>query len=113
MTLLCSELSPSENKDESMGEVWRHCSLRLAYMKQDHLKSLGPFFDTSPFNYITERFKNGYDGDLQQRLIEPEDEDEAERRKALAKEHGKYGNEVEELISRTKIGAQLAYEVKW
>lgn len=113
MTLLCSEASPSEAPDGNVGEVWRHCNLRMAYMKQDHLKALGPFFDTSPFVYITQRFKNGYDGDLQKRLIEPEDDDEAERRKALAKEYGKYGNEVEELVSRTKVGSQLAYEVKW
>jgi len=113
MTLLCSEANPSLNKDGSFGEVSRHCNLRMAYMKQDHLKALGPFFDTSPFVYITERFKNGYDGDLQKRLIEPETEEEGERRKQLAKEHGKYGNEVEDLVSRTKIGSELAYEVKW
>jgi elongation factor 3 len=113
MTLLCSEMSPSEDEKGSLGEVSRHCNLRMAYMKQDHLKALGPFFDTSPFVYITTRFKDGYDGDLQKRLIEPEDEEEADRRKALAKEHGKYGNEVEELLTRTKVGSQLAYEVKW
>merc|ERR1711971_829643 len=62
---------------------------------------------------ITQRFKDGYDGDLQKRLIEPENEEEADRRKKLAKEHGKYGNEVEDLVSRTKAGTQLAYEVKW
>merc|ERR1719253_1877037 len=49
MTLLCSEMSPSENKDSSFGEVTRHPNLRLAYMKQDHLTALGPYFDTSPF----------------------------------------------------------------
>lgn len=113
MTLICSELSPSENKDGKFGEVARHCNLRLAYMKQDHLKSLGPFFDTSPFVYISERFKDGYDGDLQRRLVEPEDDDEAVRRIELAKVHGKYGNQVEDLVSRTKVGSQLAYEVKW
>merc|ERR1712156_1221362 len=80
MTLLCSEMTPSENKDGSFGEVIRHQNLRMAYMKQDHLKALGPFFDTSPFVYITSRFKDGYDGDLQKRLIEPEDDDEAARR---------------------------------
>jgi elongation factor 3 len=113
MTLLCSEASPSESKDGNFGEVWRHCNLRMAYMKQDHLKSLGPFFDTSPFVYLTDRFKHGYDGDLQKRLCEPEDDEEAERRVKLAKEYGKYGNEVEELVSRTKLGSQLAYEVRW
>merc|ERR1719384_1954738 len=113
MTLLCSEATPSENADGSVGTVERHCNLRLAYMKQDHLKALGPFFDTSPFVYITQRFKDGYDGDLHRRLIEPEDEEEAEKRKKLAREMGKYGNEVEELVSRAKIGNELAYEVRW
>merc|ERR1719221_1378895 len=86
MTLLCSEMSPSEGKDGSVGEVWRHCNLRMSYMKQDHLKALGPYFDTSPFVYITSRFQHGYDEELQRRLCEPEDEEEAQRRKALAKE---------------------------
>merc|ERR1719401_2464807 len=49
MTLLCSEMSPSENKDGSFGDVSRHCNLRMAYMKQDHLTALGPFFETSSF----------------------------------------------------------------
>jgi ATPase subunit of ABC transporter with duplicated ATPase domains len=113
MTLLCSAMSPSENKDGTIGEVSRHCNVRMAYMKQDHLTALGPFFETSSFNYISSRFKDGYDGDLQRRLCDPENEEEAERRKRLAKELGKYGNEVEDLVSRTKVGSQLAYEVKW
>jgi len=113
MTLICSEMSPSEGKDGQMGEVWRHCNLRMSYMKQDHLKALGPYFDTSPFVYITSRFQHGYDEELQRRLCEPEDEEEAQRRRALAKEHGKYGNEVETLLSRSKQGSQLVYEVKW
>jgi elongation factor 3 len=113
MSLICSEMSPTENKDGSFGEVSRHCNLRMAYMKQDHLTALGPFFETSSFVYISTRFKDGYDGDLQRRLIEPENEEEAERRLKLAKEHGKYGKEVEDLVSRTKLGTQLAYEVKW
>jgi len=113
MTLLCSETSPTENDSGVFGEVWRHHNLRLGYLKQDHLKALGPFFDTSPFVYITTRFKDGYDGDLQKRLIEPEDEHEAGRRAALAKLHGKYGNAVGDLLSRNKVGSQLMYEVQW
>eukprot|EP00931_Biecheleriopsis_adriatica_P106681 TRINITY_DN8107_c0_g3_i1.p1 TRINITY_DN8107_c0_g3~~TRINITY_DN8107_c0_g3_i1.p1 ORF type:complete len:1430 (+),score=440.13 TRINITY_DN8107_c0_g3_i1:57-4346(+) len=113
MTLLCNEMNGTEGKDGTIGEVSRHHNLRMAYMKQDHLKALGPFFDTSSFVYISQRFKDGYDGDLQKRLIDPENEEEAEQRKQLAKTHGKYGNEVGELVSRTKIGTQLAYEVRW
>jgi len=85
----------------------------MGYLKQDHLKALGPFFNTSSFVYISERFKDGFDGDLQKRLLTPENDEEAARRATLAKEHGKYGNEVGELVSRTKIGSSLAYEVKW
>jgi len=113
MTLLCSEMNSTEGKDGVTGEVVRHCNLRMAYMKQDHLKALGPYFETSPFVYITDRFKEGFDGDLQKRLMEPQDEEEADRRAALAKEHGKYGNQVAELVTRTKIGSQMAYEVRW
>jgi len=113
MTLLCSEMSPSEGPDGKVGEVARHCNLRMGYLKQDHLKALGPFFNTSSFVYISERFKDGFDGDLQKRLLTPENDEEAARRATLAKEHGKYGNEVGELVSRTKIGSSLAYEVKW
>lgn len=113
MTLLTSEMSPSENKDGSYGDVTRHCNLRLAYMKQDHLKALGPYFSTSCFVYITDRFKDGFDGDLQKRLIEPADEEEAGRRADLAKKHGKYGLHVEDLISRSGKGKDLMYEVKW
>lgn len=113
MTLLCSEVSPSAGEDGKFGEVWRHHNLRLGYLKQDHLKALGPFFDTSPFVYITTRFKDGYDGDLQKRLIEPEDDAEAGRRAMLAKEHGKYGNAVGDLVSRNKVGSKLMYEVQW
>eukprot|EP00746_Dinoflagellata_sp_MGD_P000859 gnl/MRDRNA2_/MRDRNA2_101597_c0_seq1.p1 gnl/MRDRNA2_/MRDRNA2_101597_c0~~gnl/MRDRNA2_/MRDRNA2_101597_c0_seq1.p1 ORF type:complete len:1388 (-),score=421.45 gnl/MRDRNA2_/MRDRNA2_101597_c0_seq1:268-4431(-) len=113
MTLLCSELSASEAADGSLGEVTRHCNLRMAYMKQDHLKVLEPYFDTSPLVYISQRFQNGYDEELQKRLIEPEDEEEAERRMKLAKEFGKYGNQVETLIGRSKQGNSVVYEVKW
>jgi len=82
-------------------------------MKQDHLKALGPFFDTSPYVYMTTRFKDGYDGELQQRLIDPEDSAEAGRRAELAKLYGKNGNEVAELLTRTKQGSQQVYEVQW
>jgi len=57
MSLLCGEASPSENKDGTLGDVSRHCDLRMAYMRQDHLKTLDPFVDKSPLVYITERFK--------------------------------------------------------
>ena len=55
----------------------------MAYMEQDHPMSLVPFFVTSPFADVTRRFTDGFDGDLLKRLVEPESEEEAERRRAL------------------------------
>ena len=113
MTLLCSEASASVKKDGSTGEVHRHCNLRMAYRKQDHLTALGPFFDASPLVYIGERVKHGYDGDLQKRPSDPESIEGGLRRNVLANEHGKGGNEAEELVSRAKVGSGISYEVRW
>merc|ERR1719498_983621 len=45
--------------------------------------------------------------------MEPEDDEEAARRAKLAKEYGKYGNQVRELVSRSQTGKSLMYEVAW
>merc|ERR1719159_1483191 len=111
--LLASQMSPTESEEGPAGEVYRHHNLRLAYMAQDHLKALGPYFDTSPLVYFTERFAGGYDEELQKKLLEPEDEEEAARTATLAKELGKYGNQVEALLNRSKQGSKIVYEVKW
>jgi ATPase subunit of ABC transporter with duplicated ATPase domains len=113
LNLLSNEANPCEGKDGSIGESARHHNVRLGYLMQDHLKTLGPYFDTSPMVYITQRFQEGYDMELQRRLIEPQDEAEAEMREQLAKKLGKYGNQVETLLGRSKQGSQICYEVKW
>jgi len=113
MTILCSQLSPSESPDGVIGEVKRDPNLRMAYMPQDHLTALGPWFDASPYVYLQNRFQNGYDGELQKRLIEPQDQEEAVRRAELAKQYGKYGNQVDQLLGRTKKGNEFYYEVQW
>ena len=47
------ELVPSKtNQDGKLGDVTRHCNLRVAYMKQDHLKTLGPYFDSWQQNHV-------------------------------------------------------------
>merc|ERR1719498_961872 len=45
--------------------------------------------------------------------MEPEDDEEAARRAKLAKQYGKYGNQVRELVSRSQTGKSLMYEVAW
>ena len=66
-----------------------------------------------PFACAAARFQQGYDEEPQRTLGEPDEEREAQRRKALARECITYGNELVTLLSRTRRGSQLVYEVMW
>ena len=100
-------------EDEERGEVFRHHNLRLAYISQHHMESLGKFYDKTPYQYMLYRFQNGYDELLQQRLLTPRDEEEAAQRKALAKKYGKYGLQVANIVSRSQKGKVVSYEIEW
>merc|ERR1719443_2014701 len=114
LNLLCGELMPSSGPGkEPIGEVSRHRNLRLAYIAQEHMFHLAEFMNSSPYVYIQKRFKQGWDEALQERLTKPQSEEEAKLRKELAARHGKYGNEVDEVIGRTMKGSELFYEVQW
>lgn len=112
MGLLCRELNPTEI-DGQTGEVWRHHNLRLAFIAQHHMETLGKFYKCTPFQYMQHRFQNGWDEELQKHLIEPKDDEEAILRKELGKKHGKYGLQIGHVIGRTQKGKQLLYEVQW
>jgi len=79
MKMICSELRPVADKVGRTGEV-RHLisDLRLAVMPQDHMKILDACSDLTPFGYISKRFQDGYDEELQQRLMQTEGMEEAE-----------------------------------
>jgi elongation factor 3 len=109
---LCRELNPTE-VDGKVGEVWRHHNLRLAYIAQHHMETLGKFYKSTPFQYLQHRYQNGYDEELQKHLLEPKDEEEALLRKELGKKYGKYGLSVGQLVGRTQKGKQLLYEIQW
>jgi len=114
LNLLCGELAPSPGSGGApLGEVLRHRNLRLAYIAQQHMYHLSGFLDCTPSVYIQQRFKNGWDEALQERLITPQTEDEAKMRRELATRYGKYGNEVDEIVGRHVRGSDLFYEVKW
>jgi elongation factor 3 len=112
MGLLCRELNATEVEGQ-VGEVWRHHNLRLAYIAQHHMETLGTFYRSTPFQYMQYRFQHGWDELLQKHLLEPRDDEEAIRWKALAKEHGKYGLMVGSIVGRSQKGKQLLYEVQW
>lgn len=108
LNLLCGELIPTNN-----GEVSRNRNLRLAYIAQQHMYHLKEFMDCSPYTYMQQRYKNGWDEALQQRLLEPANEQEAQLRKDLAVRWGKYGNEVDKILGRVQRGNETLYEVQW
>jgi len=78
LRIICSELKPIEGKCGETGKVVRSGNLRLAYMRQDHMKTLDASSDCSPLDYISRRFQHGYDEDLLQQLMQTGGMDEAE-----------------------------------
>jgi len=84
MKILCSELKPVADKVGRTGEVRRNSNLRLAFMTQDHIKTLDACLDLTPFDYISKRFQNGYDEELQLRLMQIEGMEEADSKSISA-----------------------------
>lgn len=113
LNLLCQEIHPAASALGEQGSVVRHRNCRLAYIAQQHAFFLADFLQCPPYVYIQKRFQYGWDEALQQRLMMPKNDEERELRKKLAKEHGKYGNEVDTLVGRQMRGNDLWYEIKW
>jgi len=82
-------------------------------MAQQHMHHMMPFMQTSPYIYIQKRFAHGCDSAFQERLKNPQNEEEAESRRQKAKIHGKYGNSIKDLVGRQLRGKELWYEVNW
>lgn len=110
--LLCGELNPTEHEGK-LGQVWQHENLRLSFIAQHHMDSLGAAFKLKPFEYLCHRFKSGWDDEVQRHLIEPKDEEERQSRLDKAAKFGKYGKSVSQCISRTTQQGKLVYEVQW
>jgi len=110
--LLCGELNPTEHEGK-VGEVWQHHNLRLSFIAQHHMTSLGRWYESTPFTYLSYRFQNGWDEEAQRHLTVPADEEEARVRKEKAGLHGKYGKQVAKVVSRSKQKDKLVYEVQW
>lgn len=113
VSLLCGEIRPSVDELGAAGEVDRHRSLRLAYVAQSHSFHLADYARCTPEEYIQVRYRNGYDEELQRRLLSPPEEKEAALLKRLGAKFGKYGKQVEAVVSRCKRRSDWRYEVKW
>jgi len=112
LSLMCGELNPTEH-DEKIGEVWQHHNLRVSFIAQHHMTSLGKWYESTPFTYLSYRFQNGWDEEAQRHLIDPKDEEELKARKEKAAQHGKYGKMVKNVVGRQVQKGKLIYEVQW
>jgi ATPase subunit of ABC transporter with duplicated ATPase domains len=74
---------------------------------------IADFVKSSPYVYIQNRFKNGWDETLQERLTQHRTKEEEENIKELARQYGKYGNRLKNVISRIVKGNEVFYEVEW
>merc|ERR1712194_103708 len=113
LNLICGEVHPNASACPQKGTVARHRNCRLAYMAQHHMHHMKDYMSTSPYIYIQKRYQNGYDGALQQRLLEPANEEEKEERAKKAKRYGKYGCALKNLVGRQMRGKDLYYEASW
>jgi len=112
LNLMCGELIPTEHEG-TFGEVWQHHNLRVSYIAQHHMDSLGKWFESTPFTYLSFRFQNGWDEEAQRHLMDPKDEEEASSRKEKGGKFGKYGKQVGSIVGRRKDGAKMLYEISW
>eukprot|EP00442_Polarella_glacialis_P001812 CAMPEP_0115077110 /NCGR_PEP_ID=MMETSP0227-20121206/16803_1 /TAXON_ID=89957 /ORGANISM="Polarella glacialis, Strain CCMP 1383" /LENGTH=900 /DNA_ID=CAMNT_0002464331 /DNA_START=69 /DNA_END=2771 /DNA_ORIENTATION=+ len=78
MSILCSELKPTEGKDGAFGKFDYQGKLRVGHAKQESEQLLGPYLDSSPLDYISKRFGNGYDEELRQQFVQAGDEEQAQ-----------------------------------
>jgi len=100
LKLLIGDLEPTEGK----GEMWRHHNLRLSYIAQHSLHHLEDYLQSTPINYIQERFRQGLDSELAKLKTVALTEEEVEQRKDL-------GN-VAEVVGRAKRGKDMWYELE-
>merc|ERR1712194_303429 len=113
MNLICGEAHAGSSALEQKGIVDRHRNCRLAYMAQQHMTHMKEYMNSSPYIYIQNRFRNGYDQALQDRLTLPQNEEEEKERIRKAKRYGKYGNKIRTLVGRQARSKGFVYEASW
>eukprot|EP00873_Tetraselmis_striata_P007436 jgi/Tetstr1/427700/TSEL_017825.t1 len=90
--------------DPGVGEVWKHQSLRIAYVAQHSMHHLEENLERTPLLYIQDRFYLGRDRELAKLQTLALTEEELECKKAVGM--------VDEVIGRAMKGGALQYELK-
>lgn len=100
--IFCGELKPT------IGNVWRHQNMRIAYIAQHAFYHLEKHLDKTPNEYIQWRYSSGEDRE------KAEDKEDLTKEKVFKTEDGTIEKGViEYLCSRRKTKRTYEYEVKW
>ena len=94
------------------GSVWRHPSLRIAYVAQHAFHHLEEHLDLTPSEYIQWRYATGDDReneDKEARKIT--DEEEKKMASQVVIDTGKF--QVEQVLNRRKLKSSMEYEVSF
>jgi len=100
--IFCGELKPT------IGNVWRHQNMRIAYIAQHAFYHLEKHLDKTPNEYIQWRYSSGEDRE------KAEDKEDLTKEKVFKTEDGTIEKGViEYLCSRRKTKRTYEYEIKW
>lgn len=104
--VLLGEMEPTE------GTVWRHPSLRIAYVAQHAFHHIEQHLEKTPMQYFQWRFATGEDREKEDLAIHQLSEAEAA---AVAAKFVIQGEKrvIETLVARRKSGKSYEYEVAW
>jgi len=98
--------------EPTLGTVWRHPSLRIAYVAQHAFHHIEKHLDKTPMQYFQWRFATGEDREKEDLAIHQLSEAEAA---AVAAKFVIQGEKrvIETLVARRKSGKSYEYEVQW
>mmetsp|Transcript_11404 Transcript_11404/g.22345 ORF Transcript_11404/g.22345 Transcript_11404/m.22345 type:complete len:1330 (-) Transcript_11404:130-4119(-) len=103
LKLLVGELVLDENEGHS-GKFWKHHNLRTAYISQHSLHHLEGHLESTPCQYIQDRFFEGRDKEASKMITVKLTEED----KAMMERTGEFA----EIISRVVRSKKLFYEVR-
>ena len=103
--MFCGEIKPS------IGNVWRHQNMRIAYIAQHAFHHLEKHLDKTPNEYIQWRYSSGED---REKIEEDNNKEDLTKEKVFKNDDGTIDKGViEYLCSRRKTKRSYEYEVKW
>jgi len=98
--------------EPTVGEVWKHPNLRVAYVAQHAFHHIEQHLDKTPNEYIRWRYENGEDRELAAKVTRQlSEEDERKFYQVIVIDGEK--RKMKNIVSRRKAKRSFEYEVEW